>query len=114
MALLQESHIFFPSLRVCGPLLLFSQQKLNTPAVLKAPKERKPSKKEGGSPGKSSSLPAILYRWIHFKREVTQRTIMIRDEYIFKMPIFSYIMSHVFLQLWDLQEEPGPTPACVV
>uniref|UniRef100_G3N476 PHD finger protein 14 n=1 Tax=Gasterosteus aculeatus aculeatus TaxID=481459 RepID=G3N476_GASAC len=37
-------------------------QKLNTPAVLKAPKERKPSKKEGGSPGKSSSLPAILYR----------------------------------------------------
>lgn len=37
-------------------------QKLNTPAVLKAPKERKPSKKEGGTPGKSSSLPAILYR----------------------------------------------------
>ncbi|KAK7899591.1 hypothetical protein WMY93_020444 [Mugilogobius chulae] len=36
-------------------------QKLNTPAVLKAPKERKPNKKEGGSPGKSSSLPAILY-----------------------------------------------------
>lgn len=38
-------------------------QKLNTPAVLKAPKERKPSKKEGESPGKSPSLPAILYRW---------------------------------------------------
>uniref|UniRef100_A0A3P8TMK4 PHD finger protein 14 n=1 Tax=Amphiprion percula TaxID=161767 RepID=A0A3P8TMK4_AMPPE len=37
-------------------------QKVNTPAILKAPKERKPSKKEGGTPGKSSSLPAILYR----------------------------------------------------
>lgn len=45
------------------PLFLISQ-KLNTPAALKAPKERKTSKKEGGAPGKSSSLPAILYRWI--------------------------------------------------
>uniref|UniRef100_A0A674E5C6 PHD finger protein 14 n=1 Tax=Salmo trutta TaxID=8032 RepID=A0A674E5C6_SALTR len=37
-------------------------QKLNSPSVLKAPKERKPSKKEGGAPGKSSNLPAVLYR----------------------------------------------------
>ncbi|KAK1880299.1 PHD finger protein 14, partial [Dissostichus eleginoides] len=36
-------------------------EKLNTPAVLKAPKERKPSKKEAGTTGKASSLPAILY-----------------------------------------------------
>uniref|UniRef100_A0A4W5JRH5 PHD finger protein 14 n=1 Tax=Hucho hucho TaxID=62062 RepID=A0A4W5JRH5_9TELE len=36
-------------------------QKLNSPSVLKAPKERKPSKKEGGAPGKSSNLPAVLY-----------------------------------------------------
>lgn len=42
--------------------LYFLLQKLNAPAVLKPPKERKPSKKEGGSPGKSSSLPAVLYR----------------------------------------------------
>lgn len=66
-SLFQERHVFRPGLwteRVCGPFILFifPQQKLNTPAVLKAPKERKPSKKEGGSPGKSSSLPAILYR----------------------------------------------------
>ncbi|XP_061738613.1 PHD finger protein 14 isoform X4 [Nerophis ophidion] len=36
-------------------------QKLNTPAVLRAPKERKSSKKEGETQGKPSSLPAILY-----------------------------------------------------
>jgi len=43
-------------------IALLYLQKLNSPAVLKAPKERKPSKKEGGSPGKSSNLPAMLYR----------------------------------------------------
>lgn len=43
-------------------------QKLNTPAVLKAPKERKSSKKEGGTQGKPSSLPAILYRWEKSRR----------------------------------------------
>ncbi|RXM29182.1 PHD finger protein 14 [Acipenser ruthenus] len=36
-------------------------QKLNAPAILRAPKERKPSKKEGGTQ-KSSTLPAVLYR----------------------------------------------------
>ncbi|KAG8519864.1 PHD finger protein 14, partial [Galemys pyrenaicus] len=36
-------------------------QKLNVPAILRAPKERKPSKKEGGTQ-KTSILPAVLYR----------------------------------------------------
>ncbi|NXD20049.1 PHF14 protein, partial [Spelaeornis formosus] len=35
-------------------------QKLNIPAILRAPKERKPSKKEGGAQ-KASTLPAVLY-----------------------------------------------------
>ncbi|NWV37778.1 PHF14 protein, partial [Grantiella picta] len=35
-------------------------QKLNIPAILRAPKERKPSKKEGGAQ-KASALPAVLY-----------------------------------------------------
>ncbi|KAF1452232.1 PHD finger protein 14, partial [Pygoscelis papua] len=35
-------------------------QKLNIPAILRAPKERKPSKKEGGTQ-KTSTLPAVLY-----------------------------------------------------
>ncbi|NXY86675.1 PHF14 protein, partial [Alcedo cyanopectus] len=38
-------------------------QKLNIPAILRAPKERKPSKKEGGTQ-KTSVLPAILYRQV--------------------------------------------------
>ncbi|XP_033021319.1 PHD finger protein 14 isoform X5 [Lacerta agilis] len=36
-------------------------QKLNIPAILRAPKERKPSKKEGGTQ-KTTALPAVLYR----------------------------------------------------
>ncbi|ETE70210.1 PHD finger protein 14, partial [Ophiophagus hannah] len=36
-------------------------QKLNIPAILRAPKERKPSKKEGGT-HKTTTLPAVLYR----------------------------------------------------
>lgn len=39
------------------------QQKLNIPAILRAPKERKPSKKEGGAQ-KASTLPAVLYRQV--------------------------------------------------
>lgn len=31
-----------------------------------------------------------------------------------KIIVFSYIMSYVFLQLWHLQEEPGPTSARAV
>ncbi|KAB0395248.1 hypothetical protein E2I00_015035, partial [Balaenoptera physalus] len=37
--------------------------KLNIPAILRAPKERKPSKKEGGTQ-KTSTLPAVLYRQV--------------------------------------------------
>nr|XP_056713392.1 PHD finger protein 14 isoform X2 [Euleptes europaea] len=36
-------------------------QKLNIPVILRAPKERKPSKKEGGTQ-KTTTLPAVLYR----------------------------------------------------
>ncbi|KAJ6666627.1 hypothetical protein lerEdw1_020351, partial [Lerista edwardsae] len=38
-------------------------QKLNIPAILRAPKERKPSKKEGGTQ-KATTLPAVLYRQV--------------------------------------------------
>ncbi|XP_024920858.1 PHD finger protein 14 isoform X2 [Cynoglossus semilaevis] len=54
-------------------------QKLNTPAVLKAPKERKPSKKEGGTQGKSSSLPAILYSCGICKRNQDQHLLVLCD-----------------------------------
>ncbi|XP_039977440.1 PHD finger protein 14 isoform X7 [Xiphias gladius] len=54
-------------------------QKLNTPAVLKAPKERKPSKKEGGPPGKSSSLPAILYSCGICKKNQDQHLLVLCD-----------------------------------
>uniref|UniRef100_A0A8C7YZE1 PHD finger protein 14 n=1 Tax=Oryzias sinensis TaxID=183150 RepID=A0A8C7YZE1_9TELE len=54
-------------------------QKLNTPAILKAPKERKPSKKEGGSPGKSSSLPAILYSCGICKKNQDQHLLVLCD-----------------------------------
>ncbi|XP_026865931.2 PHD finger protein 14 isoform X3 [Electrophorus electricus] len=54
-------------------------QKLNTPAVLKAPKERKPSKKEGGSPGKSSNLPAVLYSCGICKRNQDQHLLLLCD-----------------------------------
>uniref|UniRef100_A0A7N6BCA4 PHD finger protein 14 n=1 Tax=Anabas testudineus TaxID=64144 RepID=A0A7N6BCA4_ANATE len=54
-------------------------QKLNTPAVLKAPKERKPSKKDGGTPGKSSSLPAILYSCGICKKNQDQHLLVLCD-----------------------------------
>ncbi|KAG8550933.1 hypothetical protein GDO81_025387 [Engystomops pustulosus] len=38
-----------------------TSQKLNLPAILRAPKERKPSKREGGAQ-KTLPLPAVLYR----------------------------------------------------
>ncbi|XP_028819909.1 PHD finger protein 14 isoform X2 [Denticeps clupeoides] len=52
---------------------------LNAPAVLKAPKERKPSKKEGGSPGKSSSLPAVLYSCGICKKNQDQHLLLLCD-----------------------------------
>uniref|UniRef100_A0AAQ5ZU33 PHD finger protein 14 n=1 Tax=Amphiprion ocellaris TaxID=80972 RepID=A0AAQ5ZU33_AMPOC len=54
-------------------------QKVNTPAILKAPKERKPSKKEGGTPGKSSSLPAILYSCGICKKNQDQHLLVLCD-----------------------------------
>ncbi|XP_029022045.1 PHD finger protein 14 isoform X4 [Betta splendens] len=54
-------------------------QKLSTPAVLKAPKERKPNKKEGGTPGKSSSLPAILYSCGICKKKQDQHLLVLCD-----------------------------------
>ncbi|XP_034016207.1 PHD finger protein 14 isoform X2 [Thalassophryne amazonica] len=54
-------------------------QKLNTPGVLKAPKERKPSKKEGGTPGKSPSLPAILYSCGICKKNQDQHLLVLCD-----------------------------------
>ncbi|XP_008419446.1 PHD finger protein 14 isoform X2 [Poecilia reticulata] len=54
-------------------------QKLNTPAILKAPKERKPSKKEGGTPGKSSNLPAILYSCGICKKNQDQHLLVLCD-----------------------------------
>uniref|UniRef100_A0A1A8JXZ3 PHD finger protein 14 n=1 Tax=Nothobranchius kuhntae TaxID=321403 RepID=A0A1A8JXZ3_NOTKU len=54
-------------------------QKLNTPTILKAPKERKPSKKEGGSPGKSSSLPAVLYSCGICKKNQDQHLLVLCD-----------------------------------
>ncbi|XP_026989577.1 PHD finger protein 14 isoform X1 [Tachysurus fulvidraco] len=54
-------------------------QKLNSPAVLKPPKERKPSKKEGGSPGKSSSLPAVLYSCGICKKNQDQHLLLLCD-----------------------------------
>ncbi|XP_035286364.1 PHD finger protein 14 isoform X2 [Anguilla anguilla] len=54
-------------------------QKLNSPAILKAPKERKPSKKEGGAPGKSSNLPAILYSCGICKKNQDQHLLLLCD-----------------------------------
>nr|XP_046182253.1 PHD finger protein 14-like isoform X5 [Oncorhynchus gorbuscha] len=54
-------------------------QKLNSPSVLKAPKERKPSKKEGGAPGKSSSLPAVLYSCGICKKNQDQHLLLLCD-----------------------------------
>ncbi|XP_061885353.1 PHD finger protein 14 isoform X3 [Entelurus aequoreus] len=54
-------------------------QKLNTPAVLKAPKERKSSKKEGETQGKPSSLPAILYSCGICKKNQDQHLLVLCD-----------------------------------
>ncbi|XP_063042219.1 PHD finger protein 14 [Engraulis encrasicolus] len=54
-------------------------QKLSCPTVLKAPKERKPSKKEGGSPGKASSLPAVLYSCGICKKNQDQHLLLLCD-----------------------------------
>ncbi|XP_056597507.1 PHD finger protein 14 isoform X2 [Triplophysa dalaica] len=54
-------------------------QKLNSPVVLKPPKERKPSKKEGGSPGKSSNLPAVLYSCGICKKNQDQHLLLLCD-----------------------------------
>ncbi|XP_051527133.1 PHD finger protein 14 isoform X2 [Myxocyprinus asiaticus] len=54
-------------------------QKLNSPAVLKTPKERKPSKKEGGSPAKSSNLPAVLYSCGICKKNQDQHLLLLCD-----------------------------------
>ncbi|XP_010788758.1 PHD finger protein 14-like, partial [Notothenia coriiceps] len=61
------------------PLQCHSPLKLNTPAVLKAPKERKPSKKEGGTTGKASSLPAILYSCGICKKNQDQHLLVLCD-----------------------------------
>ncbi|XP_038822113.1 PHD finger protein 14 [Salvelinus namaycush] len=54
-------------------------QKLNSPSVLKSPKERKPSKKEGGAPGKSSNLPAVLYSCGICKKNQDQHLLLLCD-----------------------------------
>uniref|UniRef100_A0A672L9I3 PHD finger protein 14 n=1 Tax=Sinocyclocheilus grahami TaxID=75366 RepID=A0A672L9I3_SINGR len=54
-------------------------KKVNSPPVLKAPKERKPSKKEGGSPGKASNLPAMLYSCGICKKNQDQHLLLLCD-----------------------------------
>uniref|UniRef100_A0A672LAI4 PHD finger protein 14 n=1 Tax=Sinocyclocheilus grahami TaxID=75366 RepID=A0A672LAI4_SINGR len=56
-----------------------AQTKVNSPPVLKAPKERKPSKKEGGSPGKASNLPAMLYSCGICKKNQDQHLLLLCD-----------------------------------
>ncbi|XP_006005888.1 PHD finger protein 14 isoform X3 [Latimeria chalumnae] len=53
-------------------------QKLNIPAILRAPKERKPSKKEGGTQ-KSSALPAVLYSCGICKKNHDQHLLLLCD-----------------------------------
>ncbi|KAM9824713.1 PHD finger protein 14 [Neosynchiropus ocellatus] len=54
-------------------------QTIHTPSVLKIPKERKSSKKEGECPGKSSSLPAILYSCGICKKNQDQHLLVLCD-----------------------------------
>ncbi|XP_077447142.1 PHD finger protein 14 isoform X2 [Stigmatopora argus] len=54
-------------------------QKLSTPTVLNTPKERKSCKKEGGSQGKPSSLPAILYSCGICKKNQDQHLLVLCD-----------------------------------
>ncbi|XP_066174160.1 PHD finger protein 14 isoform X2 [Sylvia atricapilla] len=53
-------------------------QKLNIPAILRAPKERKPSKKEGGAQ-KASTLPAVLYSCGICKKNHDQHLLLLCD-----------------------------------
>ncbi|XP_044861201.1 PHD finger protein 14 isoform X5 [Mauremys mutica] len=53
-------------------------QKLNIPAILRAPKERKPSKKEGGTQ-KTSTLPAVLYSCGICKKNHDQHLLLLCD-----------------------------------
>uniref|UniRef100_A0A7M4FA71 PHD finger protein 14 n=1 Tax=Crocodylus porosus TaxID=8502 RepID=A0A7M4FA71_CROPO len=53
-------------------------QKLNIPAILRAPKERKPSKKEGGTQ-KASALPAVLYSCGICKKNHDQHLLLLCD-----------------------------------
>uniref|UniRef100_A0A672LAC2 PHD finger protein 14 n=1 Tax=Sinocyclocheilus grahami TaxID=75366 RepID=A0A672LAC2_SINGR len=66
------------SLKMNFSVLLYLQ-KVNSPPVLKAPKERKPSKKEGGSPGKASNLPAMLYSCGICKKNQDQHLLLLCD-----------------------------------
>ncbi|XP_033021315.1 PHD finger protein 14 isoform X2 [Lacerta agilis] len=53
-------------------------QKLNIPAILRAPKERKPSKKEGGTQ-KTTALPAVLYSCGICKKNHDQHLLLLCD-----------------------------------
>ncbi|NWU18604.1 PHF14 protein, partial [Cephalopterus ornatus] len=53
-------------------------QKLNIPAILRAPKERKPSKKEGGAQ-KTCTLPAVLYSCGICKKNHDQHLLLLCD-----------------------------------
>ncbi|XP_023580118.1 PHD finger protein 14 isoform X1 [Trichechus manatus latirostris] len=53
-------------------------QKLNIPAILRAPKERKPSKKEGGTQ-KTCTLPAVLYSCGICKKNHDQHLLLLCD-----------------------------------
>ncbi|KAL8165231.1 UNVERIFIED_CONTAM: PHD finger protein 14 [Gekko kuhli] len=53
-------------------------QKLNIPAILRAPKERKPSKKEGGTQ-KTTILPAVLYSCGICKKNHDQHLLLLCD-----------------------------------
>ncbi|XP_029444832.1 PHD finger protein 14 isoform X10 [Rhinatrema bivittatum] len=53
-------------------------QKMNIPAILRAPKERKPSKKEGGTQ-KTSILPAVLYSCGICKKNHDQHLLLLCD-----------------------------------
>ncbi|XP_070585444.1 PHD finger protein 14 isoform X3 [Erythrolamprus reginae] len=53
-------------------------QKLNIPAILRAPKERKPSKKEGGT-HKTTTLPAVLYSCGICKKNHDQHLLLLCD-----------------------------------
>lgn len=51
---------------------------MNIPAILRAPKERKPSKKEGGTQ-KASTLPAVLYSCGICKKNHDQHLLLLCD-----------------------------------